>query len=283
MFYPDCIISNTTVLGEAAEVEFKASGKQILEPGWRLVYGHDSTDSSNDDLMPNFEEGETGEHVPSILKKKTSPPKFYTEASLLRAMETAGKQVDEDELRELMKDNGIGRPSTRANIIETLFRRKYIAREKKRIVATDMGKELIGLIHNDLLKSPELTGQWERKLRDIEKGDYNVAEFKQELMDMVNKLVHEVKFDIHLYANRIDLNKMDCPKCKEGKLLTGKAAYGCSNYKSGCDFVIPYILKGTKLEPKHIKSLLEEGKTQTLSELSGKRFVLSESFNLEIA
>lgn len=282
VFYPDCTISNTTVMGDAAGIEFKATGKQILDPGWRVVYGYNPDDLGNQDVMPNFVEGESGPHEPELQKKKTSPPKYYTEATLLRAMETAGKQVDDDDLRELMKDNGIGRPSTRANIIETLFRRKYIAKQKKRIVATDTGKQLIGLIHNDLLKSPELTGQWERKLRDIERGDYSVQAFKKELMDMVNRLVHEVKFDIHLYQNRVRLSDFSCPKCKEGKILTGKSAYGCSNYKNGCDFVIPYTIKGVKIQPKHMKQLLESGKTDTMSELQGKSFVLSEGFGLEI-
>ncbi len=283
VFYPECKVSNTTVLGQSAGHKFKTTGKQILHPGWRVVYGHDQNDDSNKDLMPNFQEGEKGEHTPKILEKKTKPPSYYTEASLLRAMETAGKNVDDDELRELMKDNGIGRPSTRANIIETLFRRKYIIKEKKRIKATDMGKQLIGLIHNDLLKSPELTGQWERKLREIELGNYQVKAFKAELIEMVNKLVHEVKHDIHLYNNRVDLNKSTCPKCKEGRILTGKTAYGCSNYKNGCNFLVPYIIKGVKVKPKHVHDLIEKGATETMADLDGKQFKFSEDFNLVIA
>lgn len=281
VFYPDCKISNTTVIGEVNKLEFKATGKQVLDPGWRIVYGHDPEDPSNKDLMPNFVEGETGPHEPQLLKKQTKPPSYYTEASLLRAMETAGKVVNDDSLRELMKENGIGRPSTRANIIETLFRRKYIEKQKKRIVATDIGKTLISHIHNDLLKSPELTGQWERKLRDMEQGKYDVKKFKSELVDMVARLVHEVKHDVHLYKNRIDLNKESCPKCQKGRILTGKTAYGCSEYKQGCDFRLPYLIKGMKLEPQHVADLINKKCTESLSELNGKKLQLTEDFNLE--
>jgi len=282
VFYPDCKISNTTVVGKVDKLEFKATGKQILDAGWRRVYGHDDSDDSNKDLMPNFVEGESGPHEPKLLQKQTKPPSYYTEASLLRAMETAGKQVDDDNLRELMKENGIGRPSTRANIIETLYKRKYIAKQKKRIVATDTGKQLISLVHNDLLKSPELTGQWERKLREVEQGTYSVGKFKEELVNMVAQLVHDVKHDAHLYKNRIDLNKESCPKCNQGRILTGKQAYGCSNYKSGCDFRLPYTVKGVKLEPLHVKALITNKETAAHSELDGKKFVLNSTFNLEI-
>ena len=146
-------------------------------------------------MLPNFVKGEKGLHAPLIHEGKTSPPKYYTEASLLRSMETAGKFVDNDEMRDLMKENGIGRPSTRANIIETLFRRKYIERKKKNIHATDLGIQLIGTIKNELLKSPELTGQWENKLRQIEKGTYSPLEFRQELFQMIRNLTDEVIFN----------------------------------------------------------------------------------------
>jgi DNA topoisomerase-3 len=199
VFYPDCVVSNTTVLGEVLKLEFKATGKQILEPGWRLVYDTEESveksKSDEDKIMPAFVQGESGPHVPRVDKKQTSPPKFYTEATLLRAMETAGKQVDDDEMRELLKDNGIGRPSTRANIIETLFRRKYIERKKKNIIATQTGIDLIEVIENETLKSPELTGDWERKLRLIEKGEFAPEQFKQELIEMVVNLTNEVLFN----------------------------------------------------------------------------------------
>jgi DNA topoisomerase III len=199
VFYPDCTVSNTTVLGEVLKLEFKATGKQILEPGWRAVYETEETKekakSEEDKIMPTFVQGESGSHEPRVDKKQTSPPKFYTEATLLRAMETAGKQVDDDEMRELLKDNGIGRPSTRANIIETLFRRKYIERKKKNIIATQTGIDLIEVIENETLKSPELTGDWERKLRLIEKGEFEPEKFKLELIEMVVNLTNEVLFN----------------------------------------------------------------------------------------
>lgn len=204
VFYPPCIVSNTTVLGKVEKLEFKTSGKQIISPGWRIVYNEESGTEKKDDsikkkdtkeaVLPNFEKGEKGPHTPFIHEGKTSPPKYYTEASLLRSMETAGKLVDNDEMRDLMKENGIGRPSTRANIIETLFRRNYIERKKKNIHATDLGIQLIGTIKNDLLKSPELTGQWENKLRQIEKGNLSPHEFREELFQMIRKLTDEVVF-----------------------------------------------------------------------------------------
>ncbi len=199
VFYPDCTVSNTTVLGEVLKLEFKATGKQILEPGWRAVYETEETKekakSEEDKIMPTFVKDESGRHEPRVDKKQTSPPKFYTEATLLRAMETAGKQVEDDEMRELLKDNGIGRPSTRANIIETLFRRKYIERKKKNIIATQTGIDLIEVIENETLKSPELTGDWERKLRLIEKGEFEPEKFKLELIEMVVNLTNEVLFN----------------------------------------------------------------------------------------
>jgi DNA topoisomerase-3 len=199
VFYPDCTLSNTTVLGEVLKLEFKATGKQILEPGWRAVYETEETKekakSEEDKIMPTFVKDESGPHEPRVDKKQTSPPKFYTEATLLRAMETAGKQVEDDEMRELLKDNGIGRPSTRANIIETLFRRKYIERKKKNIIATQTGIDLIEVIENETLKSPELTGDWERKLRLIEKGEFEPEKFKLELIEMVVNLTNEVLFN----------------------------------------------------------------------------------------
>ena len=204
-FYPECLVSNTTVLGKVDQLIFKASGKQIINKGWRVVYDDLKGDvdpeaktekkENKDTILPVFEKGESGEHKPVIHKGKTSPPKHYTEATLLRAMESAGKLVDNEEMRELMKENGIGRPSTRANIIETLFKRKYIEKKKKNILATETGMSLIDLIKSDLLKSPELTGQWEHKLRLIEKGTYDPQTFKDELFKMVRALSDEVIFN----------------------------------------------------------------------------------------
>lgn len=206
VFYQECKVSNTTVLGKVDNLIFKATGKQIIEQGWRFVYedlkASNSSESKDakakeaeEKILPHFTEGESGPHAPIIHKGKTSPPKPYTEATLLRAMETAGKMVENEEMRDLMKENGIGRPSTRANIIETLFKRKYIERKKKNIIATETGMQLIDVISNDLLKSPELTGQWEFKLRQIEKGNYDPQLFKQELYQMIRGITDEVIFN----------------------------------------------------------------------------------------
>jgi DNA topoisomerase-3 len=197
VFYPDCKFRTTTVLGESAGVGFKTSGKVITEPGWRVVFAGETTDDDKEkeNILPEFTIGESGPHTPGLAEKWTQPPKNYTEATLLRAMETAGKLVEDEELRDAMKENGIGRPSTRAAIIETLFKRNYIRREKKNIVATPTGIELIGLIRNELLKSAELTGQWEKKLRDIEKRKYEAKTFIEELKAMLNEVVNDVLRD----------------------------------------------------------------------------------------
>ena len=197
VFYPDCKFRTTTVLGESADVKFKTTGKEIIEPGWRVVFAGEQADDKEEkeNFLPSFTVGESGPHTPGLTEKWTQPPKYYTEATLLRAMETAGKLVDNEELRDAMKENGIGRPSTRAAIIETLFKRNYIKREKKNIVATPTGIELIGTIRNELLKSAELTGQWEKKLRDIEKRQYEAKTFIEELKAMLNNIVRDVLSD----------------------------------------------------------------------------------------
>jgi DNA topoisomerase-3 len=196
-FWPDSTISTTTVEGKVDRVKFKTSGKQIVDPGWREVYKRDSAakKTGDDNVLPDFEKGEGGPHKPDLQEKETQPPKPYTEASLLRAMETAGKQVDDEELRDLMKENGIGRPSTRAAIIETLFKRRYITKSRKSLAPTITGIQLIDSVKNDLLKSVELTGMWEKKLRDIEHGDYDVHAFMEEMKVMVNEVVQVVKND----------------------------------------------------------------------------------------
>ena len=198
VFYPDCKFRSTTVLGESAGVEFKTTGKEITEPGWRTVFAGDNNDDKDgekENFLPSFTVGESGPHTPGLAEKWTQPPKPYTEATLLRAMETAGKLVDDEELRDAMKENGIGRPSTRAAIIETLYKRNYIKREKKNIVATPTGIELVGLIKNELLKSAELTGRWEKKLRDIEKRQYEAKTFIEELKSMLHEVVNDVLRD----------------------------------------------------------------------------------------
>lgn len=198
-FYPECKVSNTTVIGKVDQLNFKATGKQILDKGWRMVYEDLESKSvkkeeAEEKVLPIFTEGESGDHEPMMHQGKTTAPKPYTEATLLRAMETAGKFVENEEMRESMKENGIGRPSTRSAIIETLFKRGYIEKKKKNLIATATGISLIDTIKNDLLKSPELTGQWEHKLRKMERGDYNPQEFKQELFKMVREITDEVLF-----------------------------------------------------------------------------------------
>ena len=278
VFYPDCKVANTTVEAKVGSHDFKATGKQILSPGWRIVYMNEKNPvQSDENLLPIFMTGEHGPHEPGLLEKFTQPPKYLTEATLLRAMETAGKSVDDEELRELMKDNGIGRPSTRANIIETLFRRKYVKKEGKRLVATQTGIDLIDSIENELLKSAELTGQWEKKLRMIELGQYDVAHFMDEMKQMVTEVVEQVKrsprkvFALTPEEPAVQVQKekvapgepteTTCPACKKGTLKKGKNAWGCSDWKEGCRFIIPFEFMGKKLTDAQIKRLAEKGKT----------------------
>ena len=202
VFYPDCQYAQTTVLGAVDKIEFKVTGRTILDPGWRIVYAKDAQSDEDEKkpdeeerTLPAFEKGESGPHTPTLTEKWTTPPKYYTEATLLRAMETAGKLVEDEELRRAMKENGIGRPSTRAAIIETLFKRHYIRKERKNLLATPTGMELIDLIREELLKSPELTGIWEKKLRDIEAKKYDAKQFIEELKIQVTDIVRQVISD----------------------------------------------------------------------------------------
>ncbi|WP_347158951.1 type IA DNA topoisomerase [Pontibacter chitinilyticus] len=307
-FYPDCIVSNTTVMAESAGYTFRVRGKQILEPGWRVLYGAEDVkeqpatstkDGENKEeeetagVLPHFDKGEHGPHAPLLEKKMTSPPKEYTEATLLRAMETAGRQMDDDELKEALKENGIGRPSTRAAIIETLFKRQYIRKEKKKIVPTQMGIDLIGVIPNQTLKSAEMTGQWERKLRQIEGGEFKADAFLQELQEFVVTLVQEVKYDRATVtlepqpeapksaAAKAQQKKTaktaapktaaapthglgTCPACKEGHILKGAKAFGCIRYKEGCRFLIPIEQHGKQLTEKQVQALLSKGKSPVI-------------------
>ncbi|WP_298496965.1 type IA DNA topoisomerase [uncultured Algibacter sp.] len=281
VFYDDCTVSNTTVLGHAAKVVFKTTGKEILEKGWRVVFENPNAKEKESGILPTFEKGEKGPHEPSFLEKETKPPNQFTEASLLRAMETAGKQVDDEELRDLMKENGIGRPSTRANIIETLFRRKYIKRNKKQVLPTVTGIQLIDTIKNDLLKSAELTGSWEKQLKDIERGEFSAGAFINNMKRMVDALVYEVRSEtkranisyattVKKRAAKVDAKKSagitaeSCPKCKQGQIIKGKSAYGCSAYKSGCNFVMPFSFNGKKISEKQFIRLLQKGSTVNL-------------------
>lgn len=278
VFYPDCKVANTMVEAKAGPHDFKATGKQILSPGWRTVYMNEKNPvQSDENLLPIFVTGEHGPHEPGLLEKQTQPPKYHTEATLLRAMETAGKSVDDEELRELMKDNGIGRPSTRANIIETLFRRKYMKKDGKKLVATSTGIDLIDSIENELLKSAELTGLWEKKLRLIELGQYDVTVFMDEMKQMVSEVVDQVKrsprkvFTLAPEEPNVPAKKVKtapteptettCPSCKMGILKKGKNAWGCSDWKEGCHFIIPFEYMGKKLTDSQIKRLAEKGKT----------------------
>lgn len=271
-FYPDCEVMNTIVLGAVKDIEFKATGKQILDPGWRFVYNKEAVDEDEKEeiqILPAFEKGESGAHEAFLAEGKTSAPKPYTEATLLRAMETAGKQVDDEELRDVMKDNGIGRPSTRAAIIETLFRRNYIKRERKNVVPTITGMELIRVINNELLKSAEMTGKWEYKLRQIEKGDYQAEAFLQEMKGMVSELVvqvknesaHRIQIASHAPEVKKEEEQLQCPKCKQGIMLKGKTAMGCSEFKKGCTFKIPFEFEGKKLSETQLTGLLKKKKT----------------------
>jgi DNA topoisomerase-3 len=228
-FYPPCQVANTTVLACAGEISFKVTGREVLEQGWREVFAKEKTDDEVEEqkTLPAFRKGESGPHQPQLQEKTTTPPKYYTEATLLRAMETAGKTVDDEELRDAMKENGIGRPSTRAAIIEKLFQRKYIIRDKKNIKATEVGINLIQTIISPLLKSAELTGRWEQKLRAIERGDYTAQQFLEELKQMTTEVVHEVK---------ADKSGMRCPVCGKGIIIRGKTRYGCSRWREGCTY-----------------------------------------------
>ena len=246
-FYPPCQVSTTTVLAQAGDIPFKVTGREILEQGWREVFAtpiansspgerpiggtpsenESDTESSEQKALPSFKKGESGPHEPQLQEKTTTPPKYYTEATLLRAMETAGKTVDNEELRDAMKENGIGRPSTRAAIIEKLFQRKYIVRDKKNIKATELGINLIHTIISPLLKSAELTGLWEKKLREIERGDFAAQQFLDELKQMTSEVVREVKSD---------KSGMRCPVCGRGTIIRGRTRYGCSRWREGCTY-----------------------------------------------
>lgn len=293
VFYPDCKISNTLVEGKVGDIPFKATGKQILEPGWKVVYAkdvkneEDEKNKEEEQNIPEFEVGESGPHEPLIHQGKTSAPKPYTEATILRAMETAGKQVEDEELREMMKNNGIGRPSTRANIIETLFKRKYIEKKRKNLIATQTGIDLIDTIEDELLKSPELTGEWELKLRKIEKGEYEAHQFKQELIDMVAALTRKVIYSqdrsISIQGEKgtteevtrkekkskddtpLNWDSEICPKCKVHQLMKGNTAIGCKDHQN-CGFKVPFELFGKRLNERQIHTLIKKGK---LSKLKG--------------
>ena len=305
-FYPDCRYKATTVMAKAGEQGFKATGKVIEDPGWRVVIapqqkGEKSADKdtesadSDDRILPDFRKGESGPHEPSLQKKTTQPPKLYTEGTLLRAMESAGKTVDDEELREAMKENGIGRPSTRAAIIETLFKRRYIARQRKAITATPEGIALIGAIKEELLKSAKLTGIWENKLRRIERGDYSAGEFIEELKQLINEIVinvlsdndHAKIFTENAFAAQgkpggakgaspatsgdtpkpptkpraprvTKFEQIVCPECGKGHIIKGRTAYGCSRFREGCTLRLNFDLYPADLTPGKLNKKLKK-------------------------
>ncbi|MCA0931899.1 DNA topoisomerase 3 [Lutimonas saemankumensis] len=305
-FYPDCEVAHTHVRADIKGYVFKTSGKIIMVPGWKDVFSKtDQTGGQQIASLPLFEKSEKGSHSPSFIEKETKPPNQFTEASLLRSMETAGKDIEDDEMRDLMKENGIGRPSTRASIIETLFKRKYIIRNKKQILPTKMGIDLIATIQNELLKSAELTGSWERKLKEIERGEYRPGSFIRQMKSMVDQLVYEVRsdnsprsitMDTDLPKNKqnkkknkaLNLVGTHCPKCENGVLVKGSKAYGCRNYNSGCDFILPFQFKKKKISEKQYLRLLEKKETVQLKgfqELEKKvdgKIILNDEFQLEL-
>ncbi len=294
-FYPDCQFMSTTVNGEVDKTGFKATGKVITDPGWRKVYEGKKDENpveegkDDDKLLPPFVVGESGPHEPALQKKTTQPPKYYTEGTLLRAMESAGKTVDDEELRDAMKENGIGRPSTRAAIIETLFKRRYIYRSGKSIMASQAGIDLIGTINEELLKSAKLTGLWENKLRRIERGEYSAAEFIDELKVLINEIVLNVLRDNSgskiLVQNGNDrpapsatgkeaekptkekaprkprvtkLEQIVCPECGQGHILKGRTAYGCSRFREGCTLRLPFEEYPADLTPGKLNQAINK-------------------------
>ena len=281
-FYPDCEFLQTIVNAEVNKIEFKATGRQITALGWKNVFSKESQEEKDDDnqTLPEFVKGETGKHDPCLQKKNTQPPKLYTEGTLLRAMETAGKFVEDEELRDAMKENGIGRPSTRAAIIETLLKRHYIRKERKNLVATSAGIELIGTIHEELLKSAKLTGLWENKLRRIERNEYSASTFIDELKQMITTIVNNVLSDNTRHDFTIEepekkekkavkarvrkpidsVEKIKCPLCKKGHLMKGRTAYGCSEYRSGCKFILPFSKYPESLSPEELNKLIKRKK-----------------------
>lgn len=271
-FYPDCLADQTVVEAVVDDTPFKATGKVITSPGWRALFAKGETDAQDDTpQLPPMTPGETGPHTPKVVKKTSQPPKPFTEGTLLRAMETAGRSIDDETLREAMKENGIGRPSTRAAIIETLFKRKYITRRRKAIVPTDAGIALINTINEDLLKSPRLTGMWENKLRRIDRGDYSAGEFIAELKALIIKITDDVMHDntaqrINVEADKPkpakepakraprikSLDQITCPICGKGHIIKGRTAYGCSEYASGCTFRLPFDTVAADATPSQV-------------------------------
>jgi DNA topoisomerase-3 len=253
-FYPVCLKNVTTVDGISQQVKFQAKGTQVVEPGWTALFPKKkmSQDAADDQALPAFAKGETGPHEPSLREGKTKPPSHFTENSLLGAMEAAGKFVEDDTLREALKERGIGTPATRAAIIETLLRRDYIQREKKQLRCTDMGRCLIALIQDPLLKSPEMTGEWEEKLKQIERSQLAPDTFMTGISSYIRTLIE------HGSSRRLDPSRWgSCPLCGQ-EVIKGKRAYGCSSWEAGCPFVLEAECKGVTLAPRQIQALLQQ-------------------------
>lgn len=257
-FYPICIKKITTVDGESVDVKFQAKGTIVVDPGWSVLFPKKGkkkkdpeTGEEEEENLPDFQKGETGPHKPYTREGKTKPPQAFNENSLLGAMEAAGKWVEDDTMREALKERGIGTPATRAAIIETLLRRNYIRRDKKQVRATDMGRCLIALIQDPLLKSPEMTGEWEEKLKQIERGESEANDFMEGIFGYTRGLIENGT------AKKIDMERLgDCPVCGK-KIIRGKTAFGCSGWKEKCDFVIPAEYKGLKLTRNQVQVLLQ--------------------------
>lgn len=276
VFYPSCLKEITTIEGNANQIAFQAKGIRILTPGWTVLYPKKSEEKKEQDEvqeLPLFEKGEKGPHAPFITEGKTKPPPHYNENALLGAMETAGKLVEDENLKEALKEKGIGTPATRASIIETLIKRKYIERKGKLLIATNLGRYLIALIQDPNLKSPELTGEWESKLKEIEKGKFSAADFMKQIGQFAKHLIHDsdifkVNFDIY----------GDCPKCKS-TIIKGNKGYGCSKWKEGCSFVLWKQYKGIEFNEGQIRTLLQKKILST--PINGVIFTLSSGGELQ--
>jgi DNA topoisomerase-3 len=277
-FYPACVKEVTTVLGSTAEVPFRARGVRVLEPGWTALYPRKSDDSKEEEQdLPEFIPGETGPHEPFVRRGETTPPKPYTEASLLSAMETAGRLVDDEELRAALKDRGLGTPATRASIIETLLTRGYIAREKKNLIASDLGRFLIAMVRSRELKSPELTGDWEARLREIERGRLEPGRFMAEIARFTSAIVDGIA-EAPIDSDRLG----ECPRCGL-PVIEGKRGFGCSGWKEGCSFVLWREFEGLTLDLEQIRELLQRGvlaRPVTLSEVGEAVLRLADSGDL---
>lgn len=279
VFYPPCIQAVTVVDALAGDIPFRARGKVLVDPGWRSLYGKASTEDADGGKaepgkeaeaaqeMPDFKKGESNPHEPSLQQFKTSPPKRFNEATLLQLMETAGKTVTDEALKEALKDKGVGTPATRASIIEVLIQRKYVERKKKNLISTEFGRGLISLVRDERLKSPELTGDWEFRLKKIERGEYAPEKFMEEVADYTREILRDTS------KQTVDpANLGPCPICN-APVIRGRKAYGCSDWKTGCTFVLPSEIWGLTLSPELAREILVHKRSLTPHpiEVDGKK------------